>query len=134
MRRGWIIGAAVAAVLVVAAIAFGAYNVGLDEGIRRGAAAGEVVEVVGRGYGWGHRPGFFPLGLLLFPLLVIGCIWLVAAAFRRGPWGDHHHGGWGGPGAWSDDARARFEERFGEWHRRQHEAGPQAADPSASSG
>lgn len=123
MRRGWAIVATILAILAVVAIAIGAYNVSLDEGVRRGADAGQVVEVVGRGYGYWHG-GFFPFGLILFPLFVIGIFWLVGAAFRgpRGGW-NHEHGP--GPfGPWSDEGRARFEERFQEWHRRQHEQAP----------
>jgi len=118
MRRGWAIAAAILVVLVTVGIAVGAYNAGIDEGIRRGAEAGQVVEVVGGRYGYGH--GFFPFGFFLFPLFIIGTIFFVSRAFRgpRGPWG-HDHGG--GYGPWSEEGRARFEDRAGEWHRRQHE-------------
>ena len=115
MRRGWAIAAAILVVLVTVGIAVGAYNAGIDEGIRRGAEAGQVVEVVGARYG--H--GFFPFGFFLFPLFIIGTIFLVGRAFR-GPrgWGhDHGHG----YGPWSEEGRARFEDKAGEWHRRQHE-------------
>ncbi len=117
MRRGWAIVATILVVLAVVGIAVGAYNVGIDEGVRRGADAGQVVEVVGRGY-W-HGGGFFPFGLILFPLFVIGIFWLVGFAFRgpRGGW-NHEHGRFG---PWSEEGRARFEDRFQEWHRRQHE-------------
>ena len=118
MRRGWAIAAAVLVVLVTIGVAVGAYNAGIDEGIRRGAEAGQVVEVVGGRYGYGH--GFFPFGFFLFPLFIIGAIFLVSRAFRgpRGSWG-HDHGP--GVGPWSEEGRARFEDRAGEWHRRQHE-------------
>lgn len=116
MRRGRAIVLTILVALAVIGIAGGAYNVGLDEGVRRGADAGQVVEVVGRGYWHG---GFFPFGLILFPLFVIGVFWLIGAAFRgpRGGW--HHEHGRFGP--WSEEGRARFEERFQDWHRRQHE-------------
>ncbi|MGZ4131262.1 MAG: hypothetical protein ACXVPR_10625, partial [Actinomycetota bacterium] len=39
---------------------------------------------------------------------------------------DHGHGP---HGPWSDEGRARFEERFGEWHRHQHEQGSTSPDP-----
>jgi hypothetical protein len=128
MRRGWAIVAAILVVLVVVGIAVGAYNIGLDEGVRRGADAGQVVEVVGRGYWHG---GFFPFGLILFPLLVVGIFWLFGAASRgpRGGWNHEHGPGRFGP--WSDEGRARFEERFLEWHRRQHE---QSSSGTESSG
>ena len=118
MRRGWAIAAAILVVLVTIGVAVGAYNAGIDEGIRRGAEAGEVVEVVGGRYGYGH--GFFPFGFFLFPLFIIGTIFFVSRAFRgpRGYWG-HDHGP--GYGPWSEEGRARFEDRAGEWHRRQHE-------------
>jgi hypothetical protein len=118
MRRGWAIAAAILVVLVTIGVAVGAYNAGIDEGIRRGAEAGQVVEVVGGRYGYGH--GFFPFGFFLFPLFIIGTIFLVSRAFRgpRGYWG-HDHGP--GYGPWSEEGRGRFEDRAGEWHRRQHE-------------
>jgi hypothetical protein len=110
MRRGWAIVAAVLVVLVTIGVAVGAYNAGIDEGVRRGAEAGQVVEVVGGRYGYGH--GFFPFGLFLFPLFIIGAIFLVSRAFRgpRGSWG-HDHGPGFGP--WSEEGRARFEDRAG---------------------
>jgi hypothetical protein len=119
MRRGWAIVAAVLVVLVTAGIAVGAYNAGLDEGIRRAADSDQVVQVVG-GYGRGY--GFFPFGFFLFPLFIFGAIFLVGRAFRgpRGPWG-HDHGP--GYGPWSEEGRARFEDRATDWHRRQHEQG-----------
>ena len=118
MRRGWAIAAAILVVLVTIGVAVGAYNAGIDEGVRRGAEAGQVVEVVGGRYGYGH--GFFPFGFFLFPLFIIGTIFFVSRAFRgpRGPWG-HDRGP--GYGPWSDEGRARFEDRAGDWHRRQHE-------------
>lgn len=121
MRRGWVIVATILVVLAVVGIAVGAYNAGVDEGIRRGSEAGQVVEVIGGRYG--HR-GFFPFGLILFPLFIIGAVWLIGGAFRggRGRWAhEHGHGGFG-PG--SEEGRSRFEERAQEWHQRQHEPGP----------
>ncbi|HKN81316.1 MAG TPA: hypothetical protein VJZ98_08260 [Actinomycetota bacterium] len=117
MRRGWAIAAAILVVLLTVGIAVGAYNAGLDEGIRRAADSDQVVQVVG---GYGHGYGFFPFGFFLFPLFIIGTIFLVGRAFRgpRGPWGhDHGHG----YGPWSEEGRARFEDKAGDWHRRQHE-------------
>ena len=37
MRRGWAIAAAILVVLLTVGIAVGAYNAGLDEGVRRAA-------------------------------------------------------------------------------------------------
>jgi hypothetical protein len=117
MRRGWAIVAGILVVLVTAGIAVGAYNAGLDEGIRRAADSDQVVQVVG-GYGRGY--GFFPFGFFLFPLFIFGAIFLVGRAFRgpRGSWG-HDHGP--GYGPWSEEGRAKFEDRATDWHRRQHE-------------
>lgn len=126
MRRGWAIALAIVAVLAVGGVAIGAYDAGVDEGIRRAADAGQVVEVVGRGYGHGGW-GFFPFGLILFPLFLFGLFWLVGGAFRRGRWGDGHGHEHGGP--WSEEGRARFERRFDEWHQRQHGQGSTAPDP-----
>ena len=124
MRRGWAIALAIVAVLTVVGVAVGAYNAGVDEGIRRASDAEQVVEVVGRGYG--HGWGFFPFGLFLFPLFLFGVFWLIGGAFRRGPWGGGHgHGN----GPWSEEGRERFERKFDEWHTRQHAQGSTAPDP-----
>ena len=84
MRRGWVIAAAILIVLLTVGVAIGAYNAGIDEGIRRAADSDQVVQVVG---GYGHRYGFFPFGFFLFPLFIFGTIFLVSRAFRgpRGP-------------------------------------------------
>jgi hypothetical protein len=117
MRRGWAIAATILLVLVTIGIAVGAYHAGVDEGIRRAADSDQVVEVVGGRYGYG---GFFPFGFFLFPLFIFGTIFLVSRAFR-GPrgWGHHDHGPGFGP--WSEEGRARFEDRARDWHRREHE-------------
>ena len=78
MRRGWAIVAAIIVTLPVVGIGIGAYNAGIDEGIRRGAEAGQAVEVVNGRYGYGH--GFFPIGFLLFPLFLE---WLRVPRGRR---------------------------------------------------
>jgi hypothetical protein len=123
MRRGWAIALAVVVVLTVVGVGVGAWNAGVDEGIRRGADAGQVVEVVG---GYGHHGGFFPFGFLLFPLFLFGLFWLIGGAFRRGPWGGpghHEHG------PWRTEGGRRFEQGFDEWHARQHEQGSTSPDP-----
>ena len=116
MRRGWAIGAGILVVLAVIGISVGAYNAGVDEGIRRAADSSQVVQVVG---GYGHGWGFFPFGFFLFPLFLFGTIFLIGRAFR-GPRGWGHHGG-PGYGPWSEEGRAKFEDRAQDWHRRQHE-------------
>jgi hypothetical protein len=115
MRRGFGIVAAVVAIVVAVAIGIGAYNVGYDHGLDANGSV-QVVRYVG---GW--HGGFFPFGLLLFPLLIFGFFALMRAAFWGGRWQGHdhdHHGPMGGPGGWG-----RREELFQDWHRRQHEAG-----------
>jgi hypothetical protein len=130
MRRGWAIAlAATLGVLLLVGVAVGAYHAGVDAGVTRD---GHVVEVVGRpGYAYGWHGGFFPFGLFFFPLAIIGVFLLVRLAVGGPRWG----GGWGhGPyGAWSPEGRARFEERAGEWHRRQHEQGSTSPDPGGGS-
>ena len=117
MRRGWAIAAAILVVLVTVGIAVGAYNAGIDEGIRR--ARRRRTRWSRSSAGTDTDYGFFPFGFFLFPLFIIGTIFLVGRAFR-GPrgWGhDHGHG----YGPWSEEGRARFEDKAGDWHRRQHE-------------
>jgi hypothetical protein len=132
MRRGWGIAAAILGVLLLIGVGLGAYNAGLDVGVHRGADAGQVVEVVGHpGYGYGWHGGFFPFGFLFFPLLIVGIVLLVRFAVGGPRW----RGGWAygqGPhGPWSDEGRRRFEERFDEWHRHQHERGSTSPDPGS---
>jgi hypothetical protein len=107
MRRGMWIAVLILVVLGAIAAGVGGYNAGLAEGLEEGRRAGEVVRVVGPGYGgW----GFFPLGFLFFPLFFFGIFFLIRAAFWSRRWGGP---GARGPGHW----RSGFEE----WHRHQHE-------------
>ena len=82
MRR-WI-GWGTVVVLVVAGILFGvaAYHAGehhgISEGIQQAGRGTQVVRVVDEGR------GFFPFGLLLFPLLFFGLFALARFAFWRG--------------------------------------------------
>lgn len=118
MRRGMGILVLVLVILGAIAIGVGAYNAGLHEGLQEAGKAGEVVREVGRGYGYGPGYGFFPFGLFLFPLFVIGIIFLVRGLFWRRHWDGPGHGYWGpGPGKGGPPM-------FEEWHRRQHEQGP----------
>jgi hypothetical protein len=116
MRRGFGIVVAIVAIVVAVAIGIGAYNVGYDHGLDANGSV-EAVRYVG---GW--HGGFFPFGLILFPLFIFGIFALMRAAFWGGRWHDHDHrdpiGPGGGPGAWG-----RREELFQDWHRRQHEPG-----------
>jgi hypothetical protein len=153
MRRGTVILAAVLIVLAGIGIAVGAYNAGEAHGVAQqiqtlestAPSGSEVVRVVGPDYlhgyahgGWGPgHGGFFPFGLLIFPLFVIGVILLVRSlAWRGGGWGPGR--GWGpsgeghGPGGWGrggpgEEWRSRAEA----WHREMHESGDRASEPEA---
>jgi len=120
MRRGFVIVAVVLLILAGIGIGVGSYNAGVDEGIARQLVeSSEDVQVI-RVVGEGHRGGFFPFGLLFFPLFLFGVFALVRAATWRGRWGGP--GPWGTREAWKEHAR----ERFDEWHRTQHEQGDAA--------
>jgi hypothetical protein len=107
MRRGMWIGVLLLVILVGIAVGVGAYNAGLHQGLEESGRTGEVVRVVG------HGGGFFPFGLILFPLFLLGIFALMRGMFWRGRWDGP------GPGHWGERGPARFEE----WHRRQHEQG-----------
>jgi hypothetical protein len=109
MRRG--VGIAVLLLVIMGGIAIGvgAYNAGVTHGLAEAANGGQVVRVVGPGY------GFFPFGLFLFPLFFLGIFALARLSWGR-RWGGHGHGPDGG-GYWGHEGPKRIEE----WHRRQHE-------------
>jgi hypothetical protein len=65
MRRGVGIGVVLLLVLAGIAIGVGAYNAGFSQGLEESGRAGDVVRVIGPGF------GFFPFGLFLFPLFFI---------------------------------------------------------------
>lgn len=129
MRTGWLIVPAVVLALITGG-AIGAAVAGNDDDrgdrvIQVTAPPTEpgqqpqVITIDDDGGRWRH--GFFPFGFL-FPLLWIGLIILVISiVFRRGRWGGPGRGG-GGPSSWND--------RFEDWHRRQHE-GDKPAGPAA---
>lgn len=127
-RRMWIaIVGGLLAGLVVLTVALGAYRAGTrHDVVTRAVGDGQVVHVVGPGYGgWGPGPGFFliPLfGILLVVLLVRG---------RRGPWGPGARYGYG-PG-WGCGPASR-EDALKEWHSRAHgEAASPASQPAPPS-
>ena len=144
MRRTMVIGLAILAVVVAAGIGIAAFNAGVDEGISReltrSGDADQVVRVVGHGYGYGYGRGFgFPfVGLILFPLFVIGIVLLVRGAFWRGRWGGPRWGGpggWGpggpgGPGGYGPPGPWGGQAAFDEYHRRLHEQ-PRTPDAPA---
>jgi hypothetical protein len=120
MRRSVPIWVMVVALAVTILVGIGAYNAGVSEGLAQNIDAGggnaELVRHVrsslpppGRGF------GFFPVGLILFPLLFFGFFVFMGAAFGRGA-------RWGGPGPWGGGPGRGDERRaFEDWHRRQHE-------------
>jgi hypothetical protein len=109
MSRGTAIGVAI--LMLIAGIVIGviAYNAGFTNGLEDAGRATEVVRVVGRDW------GFFPFGLLFFPLFFFGVFFLLRTIFWRRPWG--------GPGPY----------HFEEWHRRQHEEAPEVRDSEGRS-
>ena len=116
-RRIWAgVVAGVLAAMVLLAVGVGAYRAGQDhEIVTRTVGDGEVVRVVGHGWGHGPGPGFF-----LFPLFVILLVVLLVRGFRRGNgWhGPSWTGPGYGPGPW---AHGGPPPAFEEWHRRAHE-------------
>ena len=117
--------AVVVGVLVLAgaaAIATGAYNWGLAQGIAESGravvappAGAPYVYVWPRPWGFGFFPVFPLLFLFLFFFVVRGMLW-------RGP----GRGGWGSGCGGAPPA-------FDEWHRRAHAADREAARPSGGS-
>jgi hypothetical protein len=91
-------------------IGIGAYNAGVSHGLTQAATGAQVVRVVGPGF------GFFPLGLLVFPLFFFLIFGLARAAFFGRRWRGSGPGGWDSE-HWERGQGARFEE----WHRRQHD-------------
>jgi hypothetical protein len=100
------------------AIGIGAYNAGVSHGLTQAGHATQIVRVVGPGF------GYFPFGLILFPLFFILIFGVARAAFWGRRWrGDPGHWespgpGQGGPAGWRKDRRSMFDE----WHRAQHDA------------
>jgi hypothetical protein len=132
MRRTFVIGLTLVAIAIGVLIGVGAYHAGYSHGLMDAATGrGRVVRVIGPAYGPPY--GFFPLGFLLFPLFIIGIIFLVRGlAWRRwrdggGPGWDHHHGYGHGPGY------GGREEMFEDWHRRQHEQPSGGGSPPTAS-
>ena len=116
-RRVWMsVLLTVLVIGVVAAIGYGVYQIGFDQGVA--ATAGEtttVVQVGHRGYGWGFFPFWF-----IFPLFFF--LFIVGKAFWWGPW----RGGWGGPyGAGpyrgdQGDVPPHIDQRLTTWHEQAH--------------
>jgi len=133
-RRVWAgVLAGVLAATVLLTVGVGAYRAGQDdEAVTRvvtETSDGEVVRVVRDGdWGrhWGPGPGFF-----LFPLLIIGLVFLFARGGRR-HWHGYGHGyGYGppwhrpyGPGPYGPGGPEDPEQRWREWHDRLHGGEP----------
>jgi hypothetical protein len=147
-----VVGAVILAIVAMVGIGLAAFNAGVHEGVSRelaqSAGDGQVVRVVGPGYGWyGYGRGFgFPFGLILFPLFIIGMVLLVRGAFARGRWGGPRWwgpGGWGpggpgGPGGYGPHGPWGGPAAFDEYHRRLHDqprapAGPGDAPTGSAS-
>jgi hypothetical protein len=132
MRRGWALAVLLLVILAGIAIGVGAYNAGVTHGLAQAREGGQVIRVVGPGFGF----GFFPFGLFLFPLFFFLIFGLFRAAFWGRRWGGPGRGRWDGAGhegqssgRWGKDAM------FEEWHRRQHEEPPSAPpDPAGPGG
>ncbi len=138
MNRIWVgVAAGLLAATALVGVGIGAYRAGQDDDhvtrivTEQGETVrdGGVVRVVDRdGWGWrGPGPGFF-----LFPLLLVGGIFLIARAGRghRGYWGHGYgyYGGPGGPGRWGPP-----EDRVREWHRHLHEEDDRLASTAPGS-
>ena len=123
MRRAWRIVPAVLLILAGVAIGVTAYNAGVSHGLAESGRAVQVVREVG--------PGWFPFGFLIFPLLFFGFFLLLRLSFWRRGWRGHGPGPLG-RGPWSEDPKARFEERAREWHRREHEGSTGGRDPGGA--
>jgi hypothetical protein len=131
MRRSIPIWMLVVALAVTVLVGIGAYNAGVSAGLAENIEVGGGNAELARFAGHGRGFGFFPVGLILFPLLFFGLFMLMGAAFGRGARGGGP-GPWGG-GPWRGDERQAFED----WHRRQHERpnepGGSRGEPGGSS-
>src|SRR5262249_40356561 len=108
MRRGIAIVVLLLAILGGVVIGVGAYHAGVTHGLAQAAASdGQVVRVIGPGYGW----GFFPFGIFLFPIFFFLIFGFLRVAFFGRRW----HGY--GPAGWDKDhTHGGRTARFEEWH------------------
>jgi hypothetical protein len=116
MRRGFGVGMVLVATLLAIGVGVGAYNWGFSEGLESARAGGEVVRVIGPGFGG------FPFGLIL--LILLG-FFILRGLFWGRRWAGHGHG----PGGWGPGHWAKRDEIAEEWHRRLHEQGPEERPP-----
>ena len=137
MRRR--IGAFVLVVAILGGIGIGlsAYRAGQHNGIAQGIEQVQLAQQNGQEVQVVHvvgddRGAFFP-GFFLFPLFLIGAIFLIKGIARgAGRFGDHGPHGHG-PGPWNDEGRRRFEERAREWHQHEHGGTPTPPPPAETS-
>jgi hypothetical protein len=132
-RRAWTgVVAGVVAAFLLLGVAGTAYEIGQrHEVVTRTVGNGEVVRVVGDGWG-GYGHGGFGFGFFLFPLLLIFLVFL-AFRGRRGWYGGPGRYWGGGYGPCGPGSGGGFEEQ----HRRAHEqapAGPGPGEPAVSAG
>lgn len=119
MNRLWTgVVAGVLAAALLLTVGIGAYRAGQEDEVvtqvvTDSETSGEVVRVVDDGWRDGPGPGFF-----LFPLLIIGLIFLFA---RRGRWHGHGHGC--GPHGYRSYRAEEREAWMQDWHRRAHDTG-----------
>jgi hypothetical protein len=114
------ITALIVTLVIAAIVGFGAYQLGVAQGI---AGAGGATAVAPAVYYW--HPFFFGGFGFLFPLLFFILIFfLIRAAFWGGGWG-RRYGGWGRYGY--GDPRDRLEE----WHKQMHGEAPREGGPSS---
>ena len=128
MRRARGVALLLLVILVGVSIGVGAYHAGVNHGLTQAREGGQIIRVVGPGYGF----GFFPFGLFLFPVF----FFLIFGLFRAAFWGRR----WGGPGPgregwesghWSKGGRGAM---FEDWHRRQHQQEPEQSGQSPGPG
>src|SRR5436309_16059989 len=87
MRRGMAIVVLILAILGGVAIGVGAYHAGVTHGLAQAATGGQVVRVIGPGW------GFFPFGIFLLPLFFFLIFGLLRVPFFGRRWHGHGPGG-----------------------------------------
>ena len=107
---------------LVAAVGFGIWNAGYDQGVIDSAeSTTDIVVTTDR--------GFFPFGAifgLFFLFLLFGLVFKFAFGWRR--WGGHYKAM--GPGGY----REQMERRMTEWHEQAHGRAPPSDEPTAPAG
>jgi hypothetical protein len=139
MRRGFGLIGLLVTLIVIAAVGFFAYQVGLSDGVSQHLPAATsdggstVVAPYPYYYGWGG-PGFFHFGWifgLLFFLFFVFIFFRIVAFGLFGGW----RRGWGYGRGWGMYGGGRgippaIDERMKEWHRQAHGEAPAPGTPS----